>query len=137
MRLGRMRSPSPASWVVVEAYTGVCMPAGRRLAKRLRALLPALCLLASFTSSLLAQNGPDNDSDVAAGLANSVFENGQVDSINLYNGQLTVPIPLGPSYPIGPKLRMQLVLSYTSRVDDFGHPAQQSPDFFYKPLVGC
>ncbi|MFY9551087.1 MAG: hypothetical protein WAU32_08055 [Thermoanaerobaculia bacterium] len=82
------------------------------------------------------QNGPDNDADVAPGLTNSVFESGRVDSVNLYNGQLTVPIPLGPSYPIGPKLRMQLVLSYNSRVDDYGHPTTQSPDYFYKPLVG-
>ena len=83
-----------------------------------------------------AQNGPDSDANGAPGFTKSVFDNGQIDAINLYNGLLTVPIPLGPSYPIGPKLRMQLLLNYNSRVDGYGRPATQSDDFYYKPLVG-
>ncbi|MEX2385709.1 MAG: RHS repeat-associated core domain-containing protein [Thermoanaerobaculia bacterium] len=83
-----------------------------------------------------AQNGPDNDANGAPGFTKSVFDSGQIDSINIYNGQLTVPIPVGPSYPLGPKLRMQLLLNYNSRVDDYGRPGTQQPDFYYKPLVG-
>jgi RHS repeat-associated protein len=95
----------------------------------------ALVLLTSF-SVLRAQNGPDNDANSAPGYARSVFHTGAIDSINLYNGQLTIPLPLGPSYPIGPNLRMQLVLNYNSRVDDFGSPSTQYPDFYVRPLVG-
>jgi RHS repeat-associated protein len=95
----------------------------------------ALALLTSF-SAARAQNGPDNDANTAPGFTRSVFHGAQIDSINLYNGQLTIPIPLGPSYPIGPKLRMQLVLTYNSRVDDYGSPSTQYPDFYVRPLVG-
>ena len=87
---------------------------------------------------LEAQAGPDNDPDAAPGYTNSVFHHDAFDSINLYNGQLTVPIALGPSYPIGPKLRFQLTLVYNSRVDDYGAPlpGQQQTSFVYKPLTG-
>ncbi len=93
-------------------------------------------MMLAASASAVAQNGPDNDADAAPGYTKSVFDHGPVDSINLYNGQLTVPIAVGPSYPIGPKLRFQLMLVYTSRVDDYGNPPQQPPDFVYKPLAG-
>ena len=100
-----------------------------------------VCAVLLSPRSLAAQNGPDNDADAAPGYANSVFHHDDVDSINLYNGQLTLPIALGPSYPIGPKLRLQLSLVYNSRVDDYGRPAAgQTPppqeSFSYRPLVG-
>ena len=55
-----------------------------------------LCVLVAILvcASAVAQNGPDNDPDGAPGYVRSVFDHGQVDSINLYNGQLTLPIPL-------------------------------------------
>src|SRR5512134_656324 len=81
-----------------------------------------MCALWLGTVDLAAQNGPDNDADAAPGYTNSVFHHEDLDSINLYNGQLTLPIALGPSYPIGPKLRLQLTLVYNSRVDDYGAP---------------
>ena len=90
-------------------------------------------LVSTITSG---QNGPDADPDVAPGYVNSTFHHGQVDSINLYNGQLTVPIAVGPSYPIGPSLKFQLVLSYNSKVTEFGHPAAQDPSWSYQPLAG-
>ena len=97
-----------------------------------------LCTLVLSSGRLEAQNGPDNDPDAAPGYTNSVFHHDAFDSINLYNGQLTVPIALGPSYPIGPKLRFQLTLVYNSRVDDYGAPlpGQQQASFVYKPLTG-
>ena len=100
-----------------------------------------VCALLTVPGSLGAQNGPDNDADAAPGYTNSVFHSDDIDSINLYNGQLTLPIALGPSYPIGPRLRLQLTLIYNSRVDDFGAPTpSQTPPpqeaFLYRPLVG-
>ena len=105
------------------------------MSKSLARVLGFSMMLAAAAPAV-AQNGPDNDADAAPGYTKSVFDHGPVDSINLYNGQLTVPIALGPSYPIGPKLRFQLMLVYTSRVDDYGNPQQQPPDFVYKPLAG-
>ncbi len=97
-----------------------------------------LCLLLLMERRAEAQAGPDNDPDAAPGYTNSVFHHDSFDSINLYNGQLTIPIAVGPSYPIGPKLRFQLTLVYNSRVDDFGAPlaGQQQPNFVYRPLAG-
>ena len=83
-----------------------------------------------------AQSGPDNDPDTAPGYVNSVFHHGEVDSINLYNGLLTIPISLGPTYPVGPKLKFQAVLTYNSRKSDYGHPTVQPPDFVYYPFAG-
>jgi RHS repeat-associated protein len=97
----------------------------------LASILWILCTVAAR-----AQSGPDNDPDTAPGYINSVFRHGQVDSINLYNGQLTIPISLGPSYPVGPKLKFQAVLTYNSRKFDYGHPTIQPPDFVYQPFVG-
>lgn len=95
-----------------------------------------LCVTMIAFQRAAAQSGPDNDPDGAPGYVRSAFDHGPVDSINLYNGQLTLPIPLGPSYPIGPKLKLQLALTYNSQVDSFGKPLVQSVDFSYKPLAG-
>ena len=65
------------------------------------------------------QSTIDNDPDSAPGFTNSVFHTPSVDSINLYNGQLTIPVPVGPSYPIGPKLKLQLLLTYGSHGYDY------------------
>jgi RHS repeat-associated protein len=113
-----------------ELLKGVAMT-NRRLATAVW-----LCVLLSARAPAAAQSGPDNDPDGAPGYVQSVFDHGQIDSINLYNGQLTVPIPLGPSYPIGPRLKLQLALSYNSQVDNYGKPLAQSPDFSYRPLSG-
>jgi RHS repeat-associated protein len=85
---------------------------------------------------LLAQNGPDNDPDGAPGFVSSYFHHSSVDSVNLYNGNLTIPIALGPAYPVGPKLKFQAVMVYNSRVQDWGHPTSQESDFSYLLLTG-
>jgi len=85
---------------------------------------------------VLAQSGPDNDPDVAPGFVNSVFHHEQVDSINLYNGQLTIPILLGPSYPVGPSLKFQAVLTFNSKTTDYGHPTTQADGYVYQPFAG-
>ncbi len=109
------------------------------MTKKFAAVL-LLHLLSTF-AAVHAQNGPDNDPDAAPGYTNSVFDHGPADSINLYNGQLTIPIAVGPSYPIGPKLRFQLSLVYSSRVDDYGAPKPGAQPgildgYIYRPLVG-
>jgi len=95
------------------------------------------CLLSVFSSlALLAQNGPDNDPDGLRGYVDNVFHHGQVDSVNLYNGLLTVPIALGPSYPIGPKLKFQVMLAYSSRINEYGHPSVADSYYTYFPYSG-
>jgi len=105
-----------------------------------RKLAPMVLFCALVTSGSVgrAQSGPDNDPDAAPGYVHSVFHSGSVDSINMYNGQLTIPIAMGPAYPIGPRLRVQVVLTYNSRSTDYGAPSagEQNHTFFFKPLVG-
>ncbi len=86
-----------------------------------------------------AQNGPDNDANGAPGYTKSVFDHGQIDSVNLYNGQLTIPLALGGSYPIGPTLRVQVTMTYNSRATDYGGPSAgwqaerlKAPDNLYE-----
>src|SRR5262249_42280787 len=88
-------------------------------AARCAALSAIACSLLFLSRPGAAQNTLDNDPDGAQGYVNNVFHQSSVDSINLYNGQLTIPIALGPSYPVGPKLKLQLYLTYNSRVWDY------------------
>ena len=62
----------------------------------------------------LAQDDPVNR---ARGLsANAAYLIGDIDAINLYNGNLTVALPLGGSYPVGGPLSYGLALHYNSGV---------------------
>jgi RHS repeat-associated protein len=103
------------------------------LARRL-AWATVLCI--GFSSILRGQNGPDNDPDGLRGYVDNVFHHGQVDSVNLYNGLLTVPIAVGPSYPIGPKLKFQVMLAYSSRLSEWGHPSGGNSSYPYFPYSG-
>ncbi len=47
---------------------------------------------------------------------NTGYEPLGLDTINLYNGNLSLAIPLGHSYPIGPNLSFQVMLYYNSNV---------------------
>jgi len=42
------------------------------------------------------------------------FHVGEIDNVNLFNGALTLTLPLGPSYPVGGTLSYGLTLVYNS-----------------------
>ena len=90
---------------------------------KIRAWLIA-CFSAVWAITSLAQQGPDLDADTAQGYVQNVFHHSSVDSVNVYNGSLTIPVALGPSYPIGPKLKLQAMLVYASKVWEYNRPAQ-------------
>lgn len=46
--------------------------------------------------------------------ADTAFQLGDLETINLFNGGLTLRIPIGPSYPVGPDLQFQIQLVYGS-----------------------
>jgi hypothetical protein len=95
-------------------------------------VLALIGLLVAIVTNLVAQ---DLDPDGAKGYVQNVFHHNDVDSINLYNGALTVPIAIGPSYPIGPKLRYQAMLVYTSKASEFSNPQSPQPDQIYTAIV--
>lgn len=43
-----------------------------------------------------------------------VFQAGEIDNVNLFNGALTLTIPLGPTYPVGGGLQYGMKLVYNS-----------------------
>ncbi len=46
--------------------------------------------------------------------ADTAYQVGQLDQVNLFNGNLTVRLPLGLTYPLGPELSYGLALAYNS-----------------------
>ena len=48
-----------------------------------------------------------------------VFQFGQTDAVNLLNGNLSLSIPLGPTFQVGGGLQYSLVLQYNSNCWDF------------------
>ncbi len=51
--------------------------------------------------------------------AETAFQVGAFDHVNLFNGNLVLTIPLGEDYPAGGSLSYRLVLSYNSKVWDW------------------
>jgi RHS repeat-associated protein len=95
--------------------------------------LPLFLLLSTVVG---AQSGPDNDPAAAQGYVDNTFHDSSFDSINEFNGQLTVPISLGPEYPVGPSLKLQLMLTYNSKVWDYGAPVPPDTVGNWRPIVG-
>ncbi len=106
--------------------------------------LAALALL-TLARLALAQEDPANR---ARGLsATTAYLVGDIDSVNLYNGNLTVSLPLGGSYPVGGALSYGLVLHHNSGVWtlDGGmacpkynedSPTDANPDLFHNAGLG-
>ncbi len=77
-------------------------------------ILVASCLLLPLTSA--AQLHPN----LARGFAaDSVYDLGDIDSVNLFNGNLNVRIPLGVEYRVGGGFSYRFTLVYNSNVWDF------------------
>lgn len=56
------------------------------------------------------------------------FQLGELDHVNLFNGNLTVTIPIGPRYPLGPSLSYGLTLTYTGNVWEWEEECPDWPD---------
>ena len=69
-------------------------------------------LLLLLSTPAFAQSGPSPsfDPDDQAGAGDGF------DSVNPYNGQLAVTVPIGPVYQVGPGLAFQIRLHYSSRI---------------------
>ncbi|MCP4898667.1 MAG: RHS repeat-associated core domain-containing protein [bacterium] len=88
-------------------------------------LLAALTLVFLFgiAGTILGQGitRPEYDTyypSHAKGYVNHPFEGSEFDNINLYNGNLTASIPLGPTLHAGGDVKLQLALQYNSKIWD-------------------
>ncbi len=80
--------------------------------KRLLAFLLALfCVV-----PLAAEQLPSRTRGLSA---DSVYQVGDLDNVNLFNGNLSLTIPIGQTYPVSPRLSYRLTLVYNSNVWDF------------------
>jgi len=76
-----------------------------------KALLPFALVLPLF-----AQQGDGLERGFAE---DKVYDFDGVDSINTYNGNLTITLPIGPAYPVNGGLSYGLSLTYNSKVWDY------------------
>ncbi len=73
----------------------------------------AICLLAA--AALAVPGGADTHPNLQTGFAaEKSFQMGDVDSVNGFNGNLVVTIPIGPTYPVGGELSYGLTLVFNS-----------------------
>jgi hypothetical protein len=72
-------------------------------------LLGLVGLLAGLPLS--ADVHPNTEGGVAVDKA---FQVGEIDNVNLFNGSLTLTVPLGPRYPVGGSLSYGLTLAYNA-----------------------
>ena len=68
------------------------------------------------SGSLLAEQLPSRTRGLSA---DSIFQIGDIDNINLFNGNLSIAIPIGQNYPVSPQLSYRLTLVYNSSVWDY------------------
>jgi YD repeat-containing protein len=121
------------------------MRADRRPLPRLARTLAVSLLALGFAQLAAAQEDPANR---ARGLsATTAYLVGDIDSVNLYNGNLTISLPLGGSYPVGGALSYGLALHYNSGVwtldggmacPQFGQTStvDANPDLFHDAGLG-
>jgi RHS repeat-associated protein len=83
----------------------------------MRARPLALVLLLAASAPLLAQEHPNLAKGFAADKA---YAMGDVDSVNLFSGNLTIAIPIGQRYPVGGNLSYQIVAYYNSSIWRYG-----------------
>ncbi len=87
----------------------------QRYTRALYVLLTWFCCFALGLAATQAQDDPTQNPGLAEGTAeDSVYRVSDLDSVNLYNGNLTLNVPLGATYPVGGSLSYGLQLVYNS-----------------------
>ena len=76
------------------------------------------------TTGTLFQDDPVTARGFAA---DKVYQFGDLDHVNLFNGNLLLTIPIGPSYPVSRHLSYGLTLVYNANLWDFEHWCDQGP----------
>jgi len=82
---------------------------------KIKSWLTALVLVA-FATPIAAQSVPTQQRGLSADTA---YQIGELDHINLFNGNLSLTLPIGNLYPLGPGFGYSLTLSYNSKVWDY------------------
>lgn len=95
--------------------------------------LRSLAVLAALTLFLPAIAAAQRDTLRKRGLsADTGYQVGNIDHVNLFNGNMVVTIPIGINYPVGPNLSYQLNLIYNSYSWD--HETMDCPAAYEYPI---
>jgi len=88
-----------------------------------------LGLLTFFALSGAPLHAADGETRPQRGFApNQVYQVGELDAVNVSNGNVMVRIPIGHEYAAGPSLRYQLALTYNSKVWDYEYSRIDTDD---------
>lgn len=77
--------------------------------------LPAVLLALLFTLACASLHAQDHLNNARGFNPKSPFEVGSFDNINLFNGNLVIPIPIGQKYSVGGNLAYQFMLVYNGQ----------------------
>jgi hypothetical protein len=77
------------------------------------------CILALLAALWAHPAIADYSPNLAEGLSKTDQQVGDVDHVNLFNGNLTIVIPIGSSYPVGGTLSYRLVLAFNANAWHF------------------
>lgn len=75
--------------------------------------------------------------DSAIGFGNYAFASSDIDNINLWNGNLTLEVPIGPAITLGPTLSHQLRLYYNSHIWNVSGSTPATARLRGRPTVGA
>jgi YD repeat-containing protein len=89
-------------------------------------ILTFVCAAVAF-----AQQHP---SDARGFSAEHVYDTHDVDSINAYNGNLIVHLPIGPEYPVNGGLSYRFGLTYNSHLWRFDANHEEPPQYVSSPV---
>src|SRR6266566_3031987 len=94
--------------------------------------LVAAALLACSTNALYATDSIVVDPAIERGVApGKAYQVGDIDTINLFNGNLNLRIPLGQAYSAGGHLNYALALHYSGNAWEMGERIIDVQDPFY------
>ena len=93
----------------------------RSIAGRSAATVLWIAALSLLAGNGAAQQFPSQQRGLSADTA---YQLGVIDNVNLFNGGLTLQIPIGPTYPVGPTLSFSLTLTYSSVGWDYEEDVQ-------------
>ncbi|MCB1037491.1 MAG: hypothetical protein KDD47_26910, partial [Acidobacteria bacterium] len=85
---------------------------------RLQGLIGLLGLVAGLLPAATA-GAQEFASQTRGTSANTAYQVGDIDTVNLFNGNLSLAIPIGPRYPVGGGLSYGLTLTYNSNHWDY------------------
>ena len=105
---------------------GALLDRGHRRSLPSSAILAGLMAFASLVLALPAQ--AQNPNQAQGFRAENTYQSDSIEHVNLFNGNLTLTIPIGQRYPLGPNLSYGLTLVYTGNVWYWEHECENQSD---------